>query len=269
MVEVSTMGRTHHFNLVRLYGYADKLHEIAVGTARGIAYLHEECAQRIVQYDIKPGNILLDSNFCAKVADFALAKLCNRDKTDITMTAAGRGTPGYAAPELWIPHPITHKCDVYSFGMLLFEIIGRRRNMDVSLGESQQWFPIWAWGKYEKKKKKKQLKDLMIVCGIEEKDQQVVERMLKVALCCVQYRPEARPVMSIIVRMLEGVLDVPEPLNPFTYLFSGANEPNDSLARMAWNVGGSDWSSSEVVTRSVGVMETPLMKKYEITMASE
>ncbi|KAJ0740324.1 putative protein kinase RLK-Pelle-RLCK-Os family [Helianthus annuus] len=154
MVEVSTMGRTHHFNLVRLYGYADKLHEIAVGTARGIAYLHEECAQRIVQYDIKPGNILLDSNFCAKVADFALAKLCNRDKTDITMTAAGRGTPGYAAPELWIPHPITHKCDVYSFGMLLFEIIGRRRNMDVSLGESQQWFPIWAWGKYEKKKKK-------------------------------------------------------------------------------------------------------------------
>ncbi|KAF5789293.1 hypothetical protein HanXRQr2_Chr09g0369491 [Helianthus annuus] len=76
--------------------------------------------------------------------------------------------------------------------------------------------------------------------------------MLKVALCCVQYRPEARPVMSIIVRMLEG-----------------ADEPNDSLARMAWNVGGSDWSSSEVVTRSVGVMETPLMKKYEITMASE
>ncbi|KAJ0779796.1 putative protein kinase RLK-Pelle-RLCK-Os family [Helianthus annuus] len=296
MAEVSTMGRTHHFNLVRLYGFCfesslialvyefmvngldnhlfkankgdmlgfDKLHEIAVGTARGIAYLHEECAQRIVHYDIKPGNILLDSNFCAKVADFGLAKLCNRDKTHITMTA-GRGTPGYAAPELWMPHPITHKCDVYSFGMLLFEIIGRRRNMDLSLGESQQWFPIWAWGKYEKK----QSKDLMIVCGIEEKDQRVVERMLKVALCCVQYRPEARPVMSIIVRMLEGVLEVPEPLNPFTYLFSGANEPNDSLARMAWNVGGSDWSSSEVVTRSVGVMETPLMKKYEITMASE
>ncbi|KAF5801785.1 putative protein kinase RLK-Pelle-RLCK-Os family [Helianthus annuus] len=76
----------------------DKLHEIAVGTARGIAYLHEECAQRIVHYDIKPGNILLDSKFCAKVADFGLAKLCNRDKTHITMTA-GRGTPGYAAPE--------------------------------------------------------------------------------------------------------------------------------------------------------------------------
>ncbi|KAJ9548591.1 hypothetical protein OSB04_021134 [Centaurea solstitialis] len=181
MAEVSTMGRTHHFNLVRLYGFCfesslralvyefmingsldyhlfkskkgviigfEKLHEIAMGTARGIAYLHEECPQRIVHYDIKPGNILLDSKFCAKVADFGLAKLCNRDKTHITMTG-GRGTPGYAAPELWLALPVTHKCDVFSFGMLLFEIIGRRRNMDVTLGESQQWFPIWAWGKYQ------------------------------------------------------------------------------------------------------------------------
>ncbi|XP_022036569.2 G-type lectin S-receptor-like serine/threonine-protein kinase SD2-5 isoform X1 [Helianthus annuus] len=110
MAEVSTIGRTHHFNLVRLYGFCfesnlialvyefmangsldnhlfkaskskgdligfDKLHEIAMGTARAIRYLHEECAQRIVHYDIKLGNILLDSNFCAKVADFGLAKL--------------------------------------------------------------------------------------------------------------------------------------------------------------------------------------------------
>ncbi|XP_076919493.1 G-type lectin S-receptor-like serine/threonine-protein kinase At1g34300 [Bidens hawaiensis] len=261
MAEVSTMGRTHHLNLVRLYGFCfesslialvyefmangsldnhlfkankedmlgfDKLHEIAVGTARGITYLHEECTQRIIHYDIKPGNILLDSNLCAKVADFGLAKLCNRDNTRITMTR-GRGTPGYAAPELWMPFQVTHKCDVYSFGMLLLEIIGRRRNMDVTLGCSQQWFPIWAWGKYEKK----QLKDLMIVCGIEEKDQEVVERMLKVALSCVQYRPETRPVMSFVVKMLEGMSEVPEPLNPFTHLFAGTNEPSDSLAQMA------------------------------------
>ncbi|KAI3782226.1 hypothetical protein L2E82_12264 [Cichorium intybus] len=298
MAEVSTMGRTHHFNLVRLYGFCfesslralvyefmvngsldnhlfkaskgpiigfEKLYEIALGTARGIAYLHEECPQRIVHYDIKPGNILLDSNFCAKVADFGLAKLCNRDNTHITMTN-GRGTPGYAAPEVWLPLPVSHKCDVYSFGMLLFEIIGRRRNyMDVGLGDSQQWFPIWVWGKYEKK----QLKDLMIVCAIEEKDHEVAERMLKVALCCVQYRPETRPVMSIVVKMLEGALPVPEALNPFTYLFSGVNQPDDSLARLAWNGGGSDWSSSDVVTKSTVVTGTPLMRRYEITMASE
>ncbi|KAJ0780484.1 putative protein kinase RLK-Pelle-RLCK-Os family [Helianthus annuus] len=292
IAEVSTMGRTHHFNLVRLYGFCfeksliaivyefmvngsldnhlfkakkgavitfEKLHEIALGTARGIAYLHEECAQRIVHYDIKPGNILLDSKFCAKVADFGLAKLCNRENTHITLTR-GRGTPGYAAPELWMPLPVTHKCDVYSFGMLLFEIIGRRRNMDVTLSDSQQWFPIWVWDKYEKK----QVNDLMVVCAIEEKDEQVVERMLKVALCCVQYRPDTRPVMSIVVKMLEGALEVPEPLNPFSYMFAGI-EQNDSLARMAWNVGSSDQSSS---TKSNVVMGTPVMSRYEITMAS-
>ncbi|KAJ9548595.1 hypothetical protein OSB04_021138 [Centaurea solstitialis] len=299
MAEVSTMGRTHHFNLVRLFGFCfesslralvyefmingsldyhlfkskkgviigfEKLNEIALGTARGIAYLHEECPQRIVHYDIKPGNILLDSNFCAKVADFGLAKLCNRDKTHITMTGGGRGTPGYAAPELWMPLPVTHKCDVYSFGMLLFEIIGRRRNMDMALGDSQQWFPVWVWDKYEKN----QTKDLMTVFSIEKKNEKDVERMLKVALCCVQYRPETRPVMSIVVKMLEGALEVPEPLNPFSYLFPGVNEPCDSLARMAWmNIGVSDHPSSPVVNNSTIVTGTPLMRGYEMTTASE
>jgi len=138
MAEVGTIGRIHHFNLVKLFGFCfeknlialvyeymgngsldrylfheknalayEKLHEIAIGTARGIAYLHEFCEDRIIHYDIKPGNILLDRNFNPKVADFGLAKLCNRENTHITMTG-GRGTPGYAAPELWMPFPITH-----------------------------------------------------------------------------------------------------------------------------------------------------------------
>ncbi|PWA47189.1 serine-threonine/tyrosine-protein kinase catalytic domain-containing protein [Artemisia annua] len=176
----------------------------------------------------------------------------------------GRGTPGYAAPELWMPLPVTHKCDVYSFGMLLFEIIGRRRNMDVTLGGSQQWFPIWASDKSEKK----QLYDLFITCEIEEKDQEVAERMLKVALCCVQQRAETRPVMSLVVKMLEGGLEVPEPPNPFTHLFSGVPEGGDSLTRPAWNVVGSYWSSSEVTKSTVVTSGTPLMKKYDITYAS-
>ncbi|KAJ9548594.1 hypothetical protein OSB04_021137 [Centaurea solstitialis] len=91
--------------------------------------------------------------------------------------------------------------------------------------------------------------------------------MVKVALCCVQYRPETRPVMSIVVKMLEGALEVPEPLNPFSYLFPGVSELGDSLSRIAWNA--SDWSSSEVVTGSTVVKGTPLMRRYEITMASE
>nr|XP_043622548.1 dual specificity protein kinase zak2-like [Erigeron canadensis] len=273
IAEMSTMGRTYHFNLVRLYGFCfesnlralvyefmvngsldhylfkpekktvigfEKLHEIALGTARGLTYLHEECPQRIVHYDIKPGNILLDSNFCAKVADFGLAELCNRDSSYTTM-AGGRGTPGYAAPELWMDLPVTHKCDVYSFGMLLFEIIGRRNNMDTSLGNSQEWFPVWTWGKYEKK----QLEDLMIACQIAKEDEEVAERMIKVALCCVQYKPEARPLMSIVVQMLEGTLQVPEPPNPFTHIISGDSEAGDSFTQMALNFENSDWSSSE------------------------
>ena len=115
----------------------EKPREIAVGTARGIAYLHEGWEQRIVHYNIKPENILLDEEFTPKVDGFCAEKLCRGKNTDIAV-----GTPGYAASELWMPYPVTHKCDVYSFGMLLFEIVGRRRNIDMNLPEGQMWFPI-------------------------------------------------------------------------------------------------------------------------------
>jgi len=247
MAEVGTIGKVHHFNLVRLYGFCfeknlialvyeymrngsldrylfqeynilgfEKLREIAIGTARGIAYLHEECQQRIIHYDIKPGNILLDMNFNPKVADFGLAKLCNRENTHITMTG-GRGTPGYAAPELWMPFPVTHKCDVYSFGILLFEIIGRRKNHDINLSESQEWFPMWVWKKFDAEK----LEELIAACGIEEQNMENVKRMVRVALSCVQYSPESRPIMSVVVQMLEGLVEIPKPLNPFLHMIGG------------------------------------------------
>ncbi|WJX28146.1 non-specific serine/threonine protein kinase [Trifolium repens] len=296
MAEVGTIGRIHHFNLVRLYGFCfernliglvyeymgngsldrylfddkkaleyEKLHEIAIGTARGITYLHELCDPRIIHYDIKPGNILLDKNFYPKVADFGLAKLCNRENTHITMTG-GRGTPGYAAPELWMPFPVTHKCDVYSFGMLLFEIIGRRRNLDIKNTESQEWFPIWVWKKVDAGL----LEEAMIVCGIEEKNREIAERMIKVALWCVQYRPELRPMMSDVVKMLEGALEVPKTFNPFQYLMDGTNFATHSVqvtnTYTTTNVSSS--ASSVMVSDSNIVCATPIMKKYEIELAS-
>lgn len=219
MAEIGTMGRTNHINLVRLYGFCfdpvvtalvyeymengsldkylfnkkhkiewKKLHEIAIGTAKGIRYLHEECQQRIIHYDIKPGNILLDEDFSPKVADFGLAKLCNRDITHIS-NGGGRGTPGYAAPEMWMPCHVTHKCDVYSFGMLLFEIVGRRRNHEVNRTESQEWFPKWVWEEFENG----QPHEVTSACGIDEEDRESAERICKVALRCVQYQPEGRP----------------------------------------------------------------------------
>ncbi|WJX28147.1 non-specific serine/threonine protein kinase [Trifolium repens] len=245
MAKVGKIGTIHHFNLVRLYGFCfekdlvalvyecmvngsldrylfdekkalgyEKLHEIAIGLARGIAYLHEFCDHRIIHYDIKPGNILLDKNFYPKVADFGLAKLRNRENT-----------PGYAAPELWMPFPVTHKCDVYSFGMLLFEIIGRRRNLDIKNTESQEWFPIWVWKKVDAGL----LEEAMIVCGIEEKNREIAKRMIKVALWCVQYRPELRPMMSEVVKMLEGALEVPKTFNPFQFLMDGTNFATHSV----------------------------------------
>jgi serine/threonine protein kinase len=296
MAEVSTIGRVHHFNLVRLYGFCcekymralvyeylgnssldrylfsennilgfEKLHEIAVGTARGIAYLHEECQQRIIHYDIKPGNILLDANFFPKVADFGLAKLCNRENTHITMTG-GKGTPGYAAPEMWMPFPITHKCDVYSFGMLLFEIIGRRRNLDIRLPESQQeWFPMWIWKKFEDGELGDQL---TIVCGVEENHRETAERMVKVALLCVQHKAASRPEMSAVVKMLEGAVEIPTPLSPFQHMLDVAPFPNEYSNPLQTDSTFDSEYSSQTVTGSGFVRATPVMRRYEIEIAS-
>ncbi|XP_077216955.1 rust resistance kinase Lr10-like [Tasmannia lanceolata] len=312
MAEVSTIGRTYHLNLVRLYGFCfnattkalvyeymdngsldkflfskarkiawEKLYEIAIGTARGIAYLHEECQQRIIHYDIKPGNVLLDANYNPKVADFGLAKLCDRENTHVTMTG-GRGTPGYAAPELWMPFPITHKCDVYSFGMLLFEIVGRRKNLDVNMTESQEWFPRLIWEKFEKG----ELSGLVADCGIEEKDWEKAEKMSMVALWCVQYSPDARPTMSSVVKILEGGAEiVTPPPNPFQHMVSnkgsvvlrdsntnstatgGTAEVSDSVA-----TGGTADISDSIATGGTAAIcckdSTPIMKMYEIEMAS-
>ncbi|XP_019703831.1 G-type lectin S-receptor-like serine/threonine-protein kinase At5g24080 [Elaeis guineensis] len=244
MAEIGTVGRTYHINLVRLYGFCfettvkalvyeymengsldrylfngnqgiewEKQHEIAIGTAKGIRYLHEECEKRIIHYDIKPGNVLLTANFSPKVADFGLAKLCNRESTHVIITRA-RGTPGYAAPELWLPFPVTHKCDVYSFGMLLFEILGQRRNLELKHTESQEWYPRWVWQKFEKG----QLDVVLSVSRIEAKDRAKAERMFKVALWCIQYEPEERPSMGSVVRILEGEEEIIAPRNPFAHM---------------------------------------------------
>ncbi|XP_074282232.1 rust resistance kinase Lr10-like [Silene latifolia] len=252
MAEMSTIGRTYHINLVRLYGYCfeptmkalvfeymenggldklifghqsatiglEKLHGIAIGIARGIAYLHEECHQRIIHYDIKPENVLLDKHLNPKVADFGLARLLNRDSSNVVMSGC-RGTPGYAAPELWTPYPVTYKCDVYSFGMVLFEIVGRRRNHDSNLsGQSGEWVPRWAYDKFTKG----ELTQMLLALGIDEpEDREKAERMVKVALWCVQYLPNARPMMSSVVKMLEGGGEVDPPPNPFAHLQDDSN----------------------------------------------
>ncbi|WRX33592.1 hypothetical protein QQP08_026079 [Theobroma cacao] len=100
-----------------------------------------------------------------------------------------------------------------ALGCYCFEIIGKRRNLDGNLPESQEWFPRWVWKKIENGN----LVELMIVCGIEEKDRDMAERMIKTALWCVQYRPESRPLMSVVVKMLERAFEIFAPSNHFAY----------------------------------------------------
>ncbi|CAL5007464.1 unnamed protein product [Urochloa decumbens] len=265
MAEIGTIGRTSHVNLVRLYGFCfdadlkalvyefmpngsldrhlffspdsggkekhqlgfDKLYEVAVGTAKAIRYLHDDCERRIIHYDIKPGNVLLDEAFRPKVADFGLARLLERERTHVTATGGGRGTPGYAAPELWMAAPATSKCDVYSYGMLLFEILGRRRNYvdgrESEEGESaadERWYPRWAWRRMERGETEALVARALAGGGGKGKEgRRKVERMCAVALWCVQYRPEDRPAMSAVVRMLESNEDVAAPaVSPFAHL---------------------------------------------------
>lgn len=115
-------------------------YRIVLGVARAIAYLHEECLEWVLHCDIKPENILLEDDFCPKVSDFGLSKLTTK-KDKVTMSKI-RGTRGYMAPE-WVIHrePITAKADVYSFGMVLLEVVSGRRNYEFQreLSESEDW----------------------------------------------------------------------------------------------------------------------------------
>ena len=175
--EVGTMGKIHHVNVVRLVGfYADgfrraliyeflpneslekfifsrkitshslgwkKLQDIALGIAKGIEYLHQGCDQRILHFDIKPHNILLDHNFNPKISDFGPAKLCSREQSAVSMTIA-RGTMGHIAPEMLSRNigNVSYKSYVFSYGMLLLELVGGRKNIDVNVDNtSQVYFP--------------------------------------------------------------------------------------------------------------------------------
>ncbi|GLJ09878.1 hypothetical protein SUGI_0117650 [Cryptomeria japonica] len=257
MNEVATIGRLHHVHLVRLMGYCyeqhrnglvyeymangsleklifarrerehiinwAQLYSIAFGVARGIAYLHQDCDSRIIHFDIKPHNILLDEDFTPKIADFGLAKLCGKKDDHISMTAA-RGTPGYVAPEVWNRNLglVTEKSDVYSFGMLLLEMVGGRKNIDVQVSRSSQlYFPEWAFKLMENGQLERTLTGSSKT-GIECEKEKAV-RMAKVGLWCIQYNSTDRPSMSRVVQMLEGNGDdVSNPPLPFNSSISAA-----------------------------------------------
>ncbi|XP_044469562.1 G-type lectin S-receptor-like serine/threonine-protein kinase LECRK1 [Mangifera indica] len=238
--EINVIGRTHHRNLVHLIGcsilgpnkalvyeympngsLADLLFTsekqptwvermgIARDIARGILYLHDECETQIIHCDVKPQNILMDQNRCAKISDFGLAKLLKPDQTN-TLTGI-RGTRGYVAPEWHRNMPITAKVDVYSFGVVLLEIICRRRSMNQNLVEDQVILEDWVYQCF----KTGQLCQLIEDEQVELKQ---MERMIKIALWCILDEPSLRPSMKKVLLMLEGTVDIPVPPDPSSYL---------------------------------------------------
>ncbi|MED6174087.1 hypothetical protein PIB30_065579 [Stylosanthes scabra] len=242
--EVSTIGTVQHINLVRLHGFCSEgtrkllvydympngsldsilFHEkgsmskvlewkeryqIALGTAKGLSYLHEKCRDCIIHCDVKPENILLDADFCPKVAHFGLAKLVGRDVGQVLTTM--RGTRGYLAPEWNSGVPITAKADVYSYGMMLFEFVSGRRNSVPPEDGQVRFFPTWAANTTSKGGNVLSLLDPKLKGNANIKE---VIRVIKIASWCVQDDQTCRPTMSQVVHILDGVLDVDFPPVP-------------------------------------------------------
>ncbi|KAE9615762.1 hypothetical protein Lal_00017319 [Lupinus albus] len=197
-------------------------YRIGLGVARAIAYLHEECLEWVLHCDIKPENILIGDDFCPKISDFGLAKL--RKKEDMVTMSRRRGTPGYMAPEWITADPITSKADVYSFGMVLLELVSGVRNFEIqgSQVRSEEWyFPSWAFDKMFREMKVEDILDAQIRDVYDSRAHfELVNRMVKTAMWCLQDRPELRPTMGKVAKMLEGTVEISEPKKP-TVFFLG------------------------------------------------
>ncbi|CAL4978677.1 unnamed protein product [Urochloa decumbens] len=249
--EVQTVGVITHTNLVRLLGFCvkgdmrllvyeympngsldshlfseqssllnwDLRYRIALGIAKGLAYLHEACEDCIIHCDIKPENILLDEEFCAKISDFGMAKLLGREFNSALTTI--RGTMGYLAPEWIYGLPITKKADVYSFGIVLLEIVSGRRTTKRLKSGSHRYFPRYAAA---------QVNEGNVLCLLDsnlEGNANVKELDItcRVACWCIQDEENDRPSMGQVVHMLEGIVNTEIPPIPssFQNLMEGEN----------------------------------------------
>ncbi|KAH9746607.1 protein kinase domain-containing protein [Citrus sinensis] len=263
--EVSTIGRIHHVNVVQLLGFCsegskralvyefmpngsldrhifpkesrgqsfswEKLHEVSLGTARGIEYLHSGCDVCILHFDIKPHNILLDHNFIPKVSDFGLAKFHPKENDFVSLSAT-RGTIGYIAPELISRNfgTVSFRSDVYGFGMVLLEMAGGRRNSNMNATRSSKaYFPSWVYDQLNKGG------DLELR-NVTEIESVIARKLCMIGLWCIQVKPADRPSMTKVLEMLEGSIDdlqmPPKPFFSSSRHISGREIESDSSTEL-------------------------------------
>ncbi|KAK8327426.1 hypothetical protein V6Z11_A11G181200 [Gossypium hirsutum] len=228
MNEIASISRTSHVNIVTLLGFffekskraliyefmphaLDKfiysqgsnnqsrqlewktLYDIALGIARGLEYLHQGCNKRILHFD---------KDFCLRISDFGLSKLCERKESIISMACA-RGTIRYIAPKVFCRNfgGVSYKSDAYSYGMMVLEMVGGRKNIDVGVSQtSEVYFPSWIYEHLD------QSMDLNLKGVIVEEEQEITNKLIMVSLWCIQCDPSDRPSMTKVLEMLRGSL---------------------------------------------------------------
>jgi serine/threonine protein kinase len=184
----------------------EERYKIILGTAEGLAYLHEESNLRIIHRDIKLSNVLLNDDLSPKIADFGLARLFPEDKTHISTAIAG--TLGYMAPEYIVRGKLTEKADVYSFGVLVMEVVSGRKNN--SFSQNAHSILQMAWNLYGLGTLYEAV-DLSLQGKFEDEE---ARKLLQIGLLCVQASAELRPSMSMVVKMLKDNHEIPQPTQP-------------------------------------------------------
>ncbi|XP_010672550.3 putative receptor protein kinase ZmPK1 [Beta vulgaris subsp. vulgaris] len=238
--EVSTIGKINHMNLARMWGFcSERKHrllvyeyvengsldkhlfssktilgwkerfKVAIGTAKGLAYLHHECLEWVIHCDVKPENILLDEDYEPKISDFGLAKLCQRGSHSSPEFSRIRGTKGYMAPEWAMNLPITAKVDVYSYGVVLLELVkGIRLSswvVDDHLGfeEVPELVRFVRLAKQKMQTEDDSWVEDLVDPRLEEKfSKNQVAMMIEVGLCCVEDDRNKRPTLEYVAQLL-------------------------------------------------------------------
>lgn len=231
--EMKSIASTSHVNIVRLLGFSiegskralvyefmpngsldkylrktrnstlshadcTRLFEITLGIARGLEYLHRGLNTRIIHFDIKPHNILLDQDYCPKISDFGLAKIC-QPKVSIISMSCMRGTVGYIAPEVFSRNfgVVSSKSDVYSYGVLMLEMFGVKPGKTfTSNSSSEASLPDCIYECLDRS-------SICTIYGVPDASKEIIRKVMIVGLWCIQVIPDARPTMSKVLDMLD------------------------------------------------------------------